>query len=758
LGYPFYNGDVVISAGWMDSQKEHQFSKVKAELSGLYIFYLVYDAILALKNTRIFYHESDRKRFEKYLNWISNSCDFIFYGGQTAKHDAEEIQANSCWPTLPGAAISFGTDLVKATDSSTDLNTLSELGIRKPFVITVGSLEPRKNHDTLYKAYLMALTMSTSVVPQLVICGRVSAGVDDLVDSLDRDPRLKGTVIRMSPTDVQLGALYRHCLFTLLPSIYEGWSLTLPESLAHGKFCLAADTPPLREIGQQMIDYIPAWDVRAWAEGILFYTDNKDALRVRETHISKQWKAHNWVDTATALRERVDAYVADNGPKQAQPQIWMDITISYLYWEGGITGIIRTELTFAKYLNEIFPDVRYFAWSNNEYFEVKRDMLQWLFDGTDLSVSYKLFRDYWDHHESAGTAYRDPFKSAGGAQDGRIAILDGFPHNSILLFTCIDWDQQRSKAAVQMCRKSVRCMTSQLLYDFTPILVPHLHPPEACKGYLPFVKFVSNEFDHLLYGGRTAQRDGIKIQKDSAWRTPPSDHIEFGTDISQLVDSSQFVKSRDAAVLARLGIGSNYIMTVGTLEPRKNHETLYKAYLTILERADVEPMPQMLFVGKQAWKSKDFLSVLQADSRVNGRILLLSPTDEELGVLYRNCRFTLLPSFYEGWSLTLPESLSYGKFCLTSDVEPLREAGRDLVEYINPLDTFAWADRIAFYLNNPEAVAEKEDVIRRNWKPLSWRRSTRMLLDAILDAHQKKFANEFGKQDATAASYAARIK
>jgi glycosyltransferase involved in cell wall biosynthesis len=176
-------------------------------------------------------------------------------------------------------------------------------------------------------------------------------------------------------------------------------------------------------------------------------------------------------------------------------------------------------------------------------------------------------------------------------------------------------------------------------------------------------------------------------------------------------------------------------MTVGTFEPRKNHEMLYKAFLRILDEKMVKEPLQMVFVGKPGWKTDDFRQILAGDTRVKGKILIINPSDTELHALYRQCRFTLLASFYEGWSLTLPESLSYGKFCLVSDVDPLRETGRDLVEYIHPLDTYRWADRIAHYANNPAEVLVWEEKIREGWHPTSWSQSTARLIEILHDAH-----------------------
>jgi len=159
----------------------------------------------------------------------------------------------------------------------------------------------------------------------------------------------------------------------------------------------------------------------------------------------------------------------------------------------------------------------------------------------------------------------------------------------------------------------------------------------------------------------------------------------------------------------------------------------------LLKRKSLKDDVQMVFVGKRGWKIDDLLDTIAGDERVKGKLLLLSPTDEELETLYFECRFTLLPSFYEGWSLPLPESLNYGKFCLVSDVDPLRETGGDLVEYIHPLDTMQWASRIEYYVNNPDEVKIKEEKIRQGWHPRTWKESTRMMIERLQAAHADRY-------------------
>ncbi|WP_010184546.1 glycosyltransferase [Sphingomonas sp. PAMC 26605] len=744
--HPYEAGDAVIAMGWMDSQKERLFALAKDQLGAFYLFYLVYDIIMLLNETKHFYDPIGRERFERYIEWISHNCDMIFYGGRTAQIDTEALQRSRGWPSPRGVPVKFGTDIVKNPGTNDDMDILKGLGITGEFIITVGSLEPRKNHETLYRAYLMALEMENDDLCQLVFIGKPMWRVDDMMDTISRDPRLKGKLLRLTPTDMELAALYKNCRFTVLPSIYEGWSLTLPESLGQGKFCLCSDTPPLREIGRDLVDYVDTYDVRGWAEKIILYAKDDALLQTYEAKIASGWPSMKWSDTAREMLDAAFAFVPSHSPPafDEPPVIWMDMTMSFLEWQGGISGIVRAELEYAKHLKALDPRTRFFAYQRvyNYFFEIDDSYLMWLFDSTDLATSYANFHEYWNEHEGNSSGFRNPFRQG---QDGmpfpeHAAYLPTIPRNSIVFFAGIDSDENGNLSRIpkisSLFQSGRSILQSQLIYDLTPVLTPQFHTPTTCIGFRTLFDHVSNKFDHIVYGGRTAQRDGIAFEEREHWKVPASDFVEFGADLGSIHGATD--SQRDAEILQHLGIDSDFVITVGTIEPRKNHEALYKAYLIMLRKNLLKKPLQMIFVGKRGWKSSDFLDSFSADERVRDKIIILSPTDEELSVLYRNCKFTLLPSFYEGWSLTLPESLSYGKFCLTSDVDPLRETGRDLVEYIHPLDTAAWAERIAFYANNEGQVTSWERKIKAQWRATTWRESSEILLEALRGAHAEK--------------------
>lgn len=783
---PFNKNDVFISMGWMDSNKEEVLKRLKREIN-FNLVYLIYDLILINKQTSHLYHKIGSEKFKKYFRWASNNCDFLLFGGETAKIDALRFQDENGYKSPLGASVKFGSDIVGnlKVSKEEDEIILKRLGVERDFIITVGSIEGRKNHDVIYKAFSIMGAGNVENIPLLVIIGKPSYRSEELVDNIARDPTVNNNIVCMSPSDIELDCLYRNCIFTLLPSLYEGWSLTLPESLGYGKFCLCSDVQPLREIGEGLVDFLDKHDPFVWAKKIEYYSSNKNELVLKEKNIATSWTNTTWNDCAKKINELCadDHFLENNSKKDS---FWFDLTTSYAVWRGGVSGIIRTELVLAKELYKTGVDVIFFAYASGEIFIIEDEQLEIIFDADTIDEGYSNFQQHWNQLESRGLGNRIPTNLVKRSDSPIIypelqdaynyslsrksrllhsIILFGsllpmslgnkcisylyrlkrklikndnvnvgdvilspvkidtnsnavvpFNKNDIVLSVGIDWSTELL-TLIKKTKNQVGYTFCQLIYDLTPVITPHLHSEYNQKAYHRFLKVVSEVSDDILYGGATAMRDGLKYQAENNWRSPPSYFVRFGSDISSTQVKDIDVDS-DSDILRRLKISGDFIITVGTIEIRKNHESLYKAYLKLIE--DGLCPPKLIIVGRVGWKISGFIESFDNDERIKKYIVRLSPSDKELDVLYRNCLFTVLPSMYEGWSLTLPESLSYGKFCLTSDVEPLREVGKDLVEYIHPWDINKWAERIMYYYENRDDLDAVEQKIKSNWTKITW--------------------------------------
>lgn len=813
--HPYGEDDIILSVGWSDSGKEQYFTKLKNQKPKIKIGYMVYDTILVGETTHHLYRQDLEENFRKYFHWISENCDFIVYGGNSPQKDGIAYQKKNGWNSPPSIPVPYGgTDPVRIKDSSRDAEILARLGVERDFLITVGTIEVRKNHDVLYKAMAKLSESGFTPLPQIVFVGRPGWRTEDLIDSIKRDPRIGNNIIITAPSDEELDVLYRNCKFTLLPSLYEGWALPMPESFSYGKPCIASDIEPLHEIGKDFPKFVKPFDVNAWVEGIKEYISHPTALAQAEERIRQEWHSTTWTECGQNVLAAVDTLNDQIGDKSEQQNIWYDLTLSYGMWRGGVTGIIRTELILAHHLSKIFRSLRFYAFHEDAFFEVPKEKLLWLFDSADVTSQYADFQQLWGEAEQQGRGHRLPFDemirnplvttevkrqevkaapspsllshySKAGAyfisalpgslrkkaisyadkkglipataspamiatqaeltiEERNEAMMKAVAHkikgqaldlpfrkDDIVFSAGINWDE-RPLIEIIKAKQQIGFIYSQIIYDMTPLITPQLHAREAFDWYNRFYYLASLASNTIMYGGETAKRDGQAWQCRFGWPVTNGIAIKFGSDIAPAQDHSQ-----DEEILKRLGITGNYMLSVGTLEIRKNHEVIYKAYLELLKDPDCE-LPQMVFVGGPGWKAKDLFEIIQRDSRVRGKILMLRTSDQELDVLYRNCLFTLLPSLYEGWSLTLPESLGYGKFCLTSAVDPLMETGRDLVDYVDPWDVTGWAEKMQHYIQHPAEVKNFEKRIQEEWDTITWQNCANNVYQNLLSLKAAK--------------------
>ncbi len=761
--HPFGQDDLIFSCGWLYSGKEEGFEKVKEELPSIFITYLIYDIILIRENTKHFYDVTLSADFETYLKWVSMHCDAILYGGKTAMEDTQSYQSKHHLPVPPGYPVYFGSNIMHtAQDGSTVFDKFcQENGIERAYIMAVGSLDERKNYATLYRAMTILADHPKEPFPRLVIVGK-GGSCKILQDTIQRDPRTAENIVFVSPTDEELDQLYRNAAFVVLASAWEGWSLTLPEALQYGKFVIASDVPPLQEIGGGFIDYVDPYDPLAWSEKISYYYNHPEERRCREETIRSSYTPIYWSDCG----QQINGILRDLNRQTRQEKrhsLYMDLTLTCctILNHGKITGIMRSELMLAKWLYRLYPRIKFFSiFEQFGFLEIDVSTIAPILTGDNLDLDFLACQDgvvnrYFSiptvpvsNINNSYASKRDAFWfltsvfplnwqkkliTLGKKKKDRMDAVSSAPSlqgrdggnlrlpfsSGDVVFTAGTGFDEKVKQTLLTARKEIGFKYVSIVYDFTPILLPQVHQNATIEHYIPFLDFISNMSDLILYGGETARKDGIAYQKKAGLPIPLSAAIKFGSDISQCEDTEPYQDGNETkAVLKRLGIKGPYVLSVGTLEIRKNHETLYRAYLRMLERD--EDIPQMVFAGHRGWKTEDFVGTLSRDERVKGKILWITPTDEELSILYQNCEFTILASLYEGWSLTLPESFWYGKFCLCCDTPALKETAGALSEYVQAWDEKTWSERICYYHSHPQALADREKAIMEHWHPISW--------------------------------------
>ena len=177
------------------------------------------------------------------------------------------------------------------------------------YVLFVSTIEARKNHMLLFRVWRRMLAeMPPASVPLLVFAGRVGWLVDDLMRQLENCDHLDGKIVMLPKvTDAELASLYHGCLFTVFPSLYEGWGLPVSESLSFGKPCVASNSTSIPEAGGPLTRYFDPNSVTDAHAVIRATIEDREGLRAWEEEVKRSFVPVPWRRTADAVLRALDA-------------------------------------------------------------------------------------------------------------------------------------------------------------------------------------------------------------------------------------------------------------------------------------------------------------------------------------------------------------------------------------------------------------------------------------------------------------------
>ncbi len=178
---------------------------------------------------------------------------------------------------------------------------------KRKFVICVSSLDVRKNQALLYHVWQRLAEELGPDCPELLLIGTPQLYVSDLLHQMRTDRVVNELITHLDDVvDEELAWYYRHCEFTIYPSIYEGWGLPISESLSLGRYCIAANRTSLPEAGGDLVDYFDPFDFAACYKLVHRAVTDPDYVKQCEQRIRTEYVPHSWAMTAAQISEIVD--------------------------------------------------------------------------------------------------------------------------------------------------------------------------------------------------------------------------------------------------------------------------------------------------------------------------------------------------------------------------------------------------------------------------------------------------------------------
>ena len=176
-------------------------------------------------------------------------------------------------------------------------------------------------------------------------------------------------------------------------------------------------------------------------------------------------------------------------------------------------------------------------------------------------------------------------------------------------------------------------------------------------------------------------------------------------------------EGEEEAALSRLGVDRPFLLHVGTMEPRKNHQFLFQVFER-LKSFD----GYLVLCGMRGWQVEPILEAMAAHPCADRILHLDYVSDADLVALYRRAEALIFPSLYEGFGLPPIEAMRQGCPVICSDGGSLPEVVGEAGVVLSLEDPDVWATAIGELLGNPDRRAKLLNAGHAQAASFSWAR------------------------------------
>lgn len=361
-------------------------------------------------------------------------------------------------------------------------------------------------------------------------------------------------------------------------------------------------------------------------------------------------------------------------------------------------------------------------------FEARANPIIIYFDqntGSWLPISKEFFFTLHNAAESSGGLSEEDFLALFEAPTSTHHFDMGFEGQSeendiILVNLGTSWWIENYFLKIRELRKKYRIRYVPMIHDVIPLMTPEHCAQRLVEEFSQWFSTMILEVDGAV---TNSQWSAMDIKHHASNLFP-----DFNLPVYPIAlngDMRTYLSKRDVVPADSLRHivppDASFVLCVGTLESRKNHLLLFKAWEALLEKYDEKSIPFLICLGKSGWLFEKGAEFLRHRPALNDKILLISSvTDHALETLYRESLFTISNSFYEGWGLPVTESLSYGTLPLVSCNTSLSEAGGRAAIYFRINDIDELISKLELLIFDSDMRLKLRDQARANANLREW--------------------------------------
>ncbi len=239
-----------------------------------------------------------------------------------------------------------------------------------------------------------------------------------------------------------------------------------------------------------------------------------------------------------------------------------------------------------------------------------------------------------------------------------------------------------------------------MVHDVIPLEHPEFQRVGSVEPFRAKMRRVSALADLVIYNSRDTQSRTESLMM--GWgRCPPAIVSHLGT-ITPSADHAQLP--------AGLPVKHPYFVTVGTIEPRKNHALLLDIWQQLGPQA-----PKLFFCGNRGWNNDAVFARLDRLTAADNVYELSGLTDAAIGALIKGSAGSLFPSLSEGYGFPPLEALALGSRVLCNDLQVLQEVLGDDAVFASVKDPELWISTIKNWEKTPPDARREGHFTGPSW-------------------------------------------
>lgn len=242
------------------------------------------------------------------------------------------------------------------------------------------------------------------------------------------------------------------------------------------------------------------------------------------------------------------------------------------------------------------------------------------------------------------------------------------------------------------------------IHDMTYELYPETMDKRNLKRIKSDIQYSVDRSDKIITVSESSKNDIIKFLNVDESK------IEI---VYNGVDYEKFNKyyTEDIKLIVRnkYNLPQNYILYMGTLEPRKNIDSIIEAFALIKKQKDFDNI-KLVIAGKKGWLFEDIFNLVDK-LNLKDHVIFTDYVDEtDKPIIYNMAKLFVFPSLYEGFGIPVLEAMASSVPVIASNVSSLPEVAGNAVILVNPKDIEGIAKNIIKILSDDDL---KNELVRK---------------------------------------------